>query len=196
MVHAGIETVANGSDFPYPSPDGAVKKYQKVGEAIINSIHANNFNTETYRFVVIVYKPGSDPEEVCLMTHNNDVVQGTYRNVNYLVSRVEAQLTSILSSRIVQDNATIRASFGVSSKKNLCERTRDVEAELKYEFTGEGGFRTMLVTKCARKFVWYELAWQQFRAAWSSSHRYNEHLEIFATNGNYDKQCVSIVLIP
>ncbi|KAH7720401.1 hypothetical protein AAVH_12116 [Aphelenchoides avenae] len=112
VVHAGIEAVANGSDFPYPSQDGSLEKYQKVGDAIINSIHANNFNAETYRYVVIVYKPGSDPEEVCLMNHNSDVVQGNYRNVNYLVSRVEAQLTSSLSSRIVQDNATTRASFG------------------------------------------------------------------------------------
>ncbi|KAH7707073.1 hypothetical protein AAVH_25703, partial [Aphelenchoides avenae] len=196
-VHAGIDVVAEGADFPYPTPEGFLEKYQQVGEAILNSIYMNSFNRETYRYEVVVYKPGSDPEEVCLMNRSSDVVQDTYRNVNYLVSRVEAQLTSTLSKRIEKDNATIRALFGKSTKKDLCERVRDVEGDLKYEFTGQGGFRTMLVTKCARRFVWYELAWQHFRAAWSTSSKPNSgSVEIFATSGNYDAQCVSVVFNP
>lgn len=48
MAHAGIDFVAEGADFPYPSPDRAVAKYEEVGEAIIKRIRANRFNTETY----------------------------------------------------------------------------------------------------------------------------------------------------
>ncbi|KAH7720399.1 hypothetical protein AAVH_12114 [Aphelenchoides avenae] len=124
------------------------------------------------------------------MNSNEDVVQGGYKNVNYLVSRVQWRLTSALASRIQKDNATIRALFGESTKKDLCERVRDVEDALEYKFTGEGGFRTMLVTRCAKKFVWYELAWQHFDATWSTS-----DLHMFITRGDYDAQCVSVVLI-
>ncbi|KAH7720403.1 hypothetical protein AAVH_12118 [Aphelenchoides avenae] len=108
---AGIDAVANGRDLPYPSPVVAVEKYQKVGEAIIQSIYWTGFNRETYRYEIVVYQPGSDPEEVCLMNNNSDVAHGNYKNVNYLISRVEAEFTSTLSTRIVQDNATIQALF-------------------------------------------------------------------------------------
>ncbi|KAH7707066.1 hypothetical protein AAVH_25696, partial [Aphelenchoides avenae] len=74
-----------------------------------------------------------------------------------------------------------------STKNDLCEQVRDVEDALEYKFTGEGGFRTMLATKCARKFVWYELAWHQFRAVWSTSNK-----QIFVSSGNYDTQCASV----
>ncbi|KAH7720400.1 hypothetical protein AAVH_12115 [Aphelenchoides avenae] len=191
VVHAGIDYVANGRDLPYPSPDRPLEKYQEVSEAIIKRIYANNFNKETYRYEIILYKPGSGLEEVCLINSNDGVVRDNYKNVNYLFSRVGRRLTSVLASRIQKENATIQASFGESNKKDLCERVRDVEDKLKYKFTGQGGFRTMLVTKCARKFVWYELAWQHFRAAWSTADN-----QIFVSSGNYDTQCVSVVLIP
>lgn len=65
-----------------------------------------------YRYEIVVYKPGSESEELCLMNRNIDVVQGNYKNVNYLVSRVEKRLKSALSSRIPEDNARIQALFG------------------------------------------------------------------------------------
>lgn len=65
-----------------------------------------------YRYEIVVYKPGSDSEEVCLTNSNVDVAQGAYKNVNYLVSRVQGRLSSALSIQVREDNATIQALFG------------------------------------------------------------------------------------
>ncbi|KAH7680227.1 hypothetical protein AAVH_41402 [Aphelenchoides avenae] len=59
------------------------------------------------------------------------------------------------------------------------------------EYFDTAGFGTVVVVKCARKFVWYELAWKHFSAAWSTS----KH-QFFVNEGTYSSTCALIVFIP
>ncbi|KAH7708361.1 hypothetical protein AAVH_24398 [Aphelenchoides avenae] len=68
---------------------------------------------------------------------------------------------------------------------------KDVESELEDKLFGQDAFGTVVVVKCARKFVWLELAWKHFMAAWSTS-----QYQYFVDEGTYSSTCALIVFFP
>lgn len=52
-------------------------------------------------------------------------------------------------------------------------------------------FHTLVVVKCAKQFVWYQLAYQYYQAAYTTS-----LYKIEIGSGKYDSDCALIALFP
>lgn len=81
--------------------------------------------------------------------------------------------------------------FSESRKTNLCERIAEIGSKLPNKVFGETAFGTVVIAQCARKFIWLELAWRHFKAAWSTA-----DYQFSVNEGTYSPNCALFELMP
>ncbi|KAH7707554.1 hypothetical protein AAVH_25211 [Aphelenchoides avenae] len=79
--------------------------------------------------------------------------------------------TSVLNKtfeRII--NSNIQERYRKSKKFNLCDRVElGLNNRMVHQLISEDTFHTLVAVKCARTFVWYQLAYEYFQAAHTTS---------------------------
>lgn len=78
------------------------------------------------------------------------------------------------------------ACFSASKEPNLCNRLTQIIYQT-HEPLNE--FYVIVVVKCARMFIWYELAYRYFQAAWTNSYEIP-----FTQDSDYKSNCGMLVL--
>ncbi|KAH7709654.1 hypothetical protein AAVH_23066 [Aphelenchoides avenae] len=74
---------------------------------------------------------------------------------------------------------------------DLCKRFDRVQKATGYRLTGQDNFSAATVIKCAKTFVWYELAYRYDTAVWTTS-----NFTMTSREAAYNSNCASIILLP
>ncbi|KAH7687761.1 hypothetical protein AAVH_40686, partial [Aphelenchoides avenae] len=121
--------------------------------------------TEEPFFDVLVYYPAYDSTEHCVKNASGHVLHGRVKNVNYVVSLRK----HLNSNATIETRSKLEEYFKKSKESNECERINEINASMENHLLGVDGIRALVSIKCARKFVWYELAYQYFQAAYTEA---------------------------
>lgn len=90
------------------------------------------------------------------------------------------------------DSFLYSLAFRKSKKFNLCDRVElGLNNRMVHQLISEDTFHTLVAVKCARTFVWYQLAYEYFQAAHTTS-----DYSIEFGHGKYDSSCALLALFP
>ncbi|KAH7715855.1 hypothetical protein AAVH_16769 [Aphelenchoides avenae] len=119
-----------------------------------------------YDYKALVFYPANDGTEYCIRNGTGgDLYSSMHNNVRFLLARYDqAQLFNI-TERVMGST---------------------VDAALRK-------FRAVIAIKCARKFVWYELGYRYFQAAWTNAVAIPTS---YPSANDYSYKCGNTVVFP
>ncbi|KAH7715847.1 hypothetical protein AAVH_16760 [Aphelenchoides avenae] len=154
-------------------------------------LNRENGLRDLYDYKALVFYAAKDGTEYCIRNGTRaDVYSAMHHNVRFLVARYNR---TVLTDATGETNVTsfvprIQQAFSEIVSENQCDRLKKIEGKLNGALSE---FNAVAVIKCARKFVWYELGYRYFQAAWTNSVDIpSEH------ESDYSSKCGRIVLFP
>ncbi|KAH7710727.1 hypothetical protein AAVH_21988 [Aphelenchoides avenae] len=170
---------------------GWAGRQQYHEEIVNNTVDALSKNMSNYVFNALAYLPYDREDQQCLFPKNKSLNVG-YRNLNFFVlyankERNAERACKDVKNRTAAGDAVLDRVFA-KSDEDLCERLKAALSDQTININAFGGIAAV---RCGYEFVWYELGYTYFYAAYSSTDYKWEK-----KGGVYDSKCGQVFFFP